>query len=143
MRERMGAWQEARDTRRQEFRDQRDQFRGDMRAGVDKLRTDFRNGLNDGIERVGQAFRMPPGFAQKLPWNRGQSGASGMGGTIPEPQPAPAGIAPGEPNPSAPLDPNATPQQRSDHNAARNGWGMNNTHMAAYINNLARRNGGG
>jgi hypothetical protein len=101
MQGRMQEWQDGRDQRRQDFRDARDQFRGDMRAGMDKFRTDFRNDINSRMDGLGQMLQMPPGFANRLPWNRGVSGASGMGGTIPAAPPA-QGVAPGEPNPAAP-----------------------------------------
>lgn len=115
----------AQDARRNDFRTGMDAFygglgkifEGDLKGGFGQW-GDHRNAQRDAFRaKMGERFKMPDGFASRLPWNQGKSGASGLGGSIPA-----QGIAPGEPNPAKPND---TPAQGAAKAGAwwAGGWG--------------------
>jgi hypothetical protein len=120
----------AQDTRRTDFRNGMDAFyggfgkilEGDLKGGFgqwreygDTQRDARRARFDERLGKMGEHFKMPPGFASKLPW-----GQQGKPGATPAPGPAGAqGVAPGEPNPSAPKDPSLdTPKQSAPGQSA-------------------------
>lgn len=101
----------------------------DWRGQRDQRHTDLRNKLTARFDKLGERFQMPPGFASRLPWNQGKSGASGLGGTVPPGAGPTQGIAAGEPNPATPPAPGKA-----------HGWGMWNPKAAESINKQAAAN---
>lgn len=68
-------------------------FQGDLKGGFgqwhdygDAQRAARRTAMDERMAKLGERFKMPEGFAGKLPWgqslgHRGKSGASGLGGS--------------------------------------------------------------
>lgn len=112
-------------------------FQGDLKGGFgqwqdygDAQRTARRTAMDERMSKMGERFKMPEGFASKLPWG-GMLGGAWGGGHLGKGKPgkpgAPGqGVAPGEPNPATPKDPSTdTPKQSAAKHGAwwAQGWG--------------------
>ena len=107
-------------------------FSGDLKGGFgqwqdygDAQRTARRTAMDERMAKMGERFKMPEGFASKLPWGGVLGGAWG-GGHLGKGKPNKPGIAAGEPNPATPKDPSLdTPKQSAAKHGAwwAGGWG--------------------